>query len=150
VRRHIDEAGITLAELADSLVRTEAISFRQAHEVASKLARRMIDGGMTLSRIRSPSSSRYSPRRSAARAPARRRFPALHHAGAFHRRAHDAGGPRRRRSRRASRAIATRSRTKRTASGASPRASAPRKTCWRAKSPGASRARSQDAWRNWH
>ena len=51
VRRHIDEAGITLAELADSLVRSEAISFRQAHEVASKLARRMIDGGMTLSRI---------------------------------------------------------------------------------------------------
>jgi argininosuccinate lyase len=51
VRRHIDEAGVTLAELADSLVRTEAISFRQAHEVASKLARRMIDGGMTLSRV---------------------------------------------------------------------------------------------------
>jgi argininosuccinate lyase len=51
VRRHIDEAGITLAELADSLVRTEAISFRQAHEVASKLARRMIDGGVTLSKI---------------------------------------------------------------------------------------------------
>ena len=36
------------AELADSLVRTEAISFRQAHDVASRLARRMIDGGMTL------------------------------------------------------------------------------------------------------
>ena len=51
VRRHIDEAGITLAELADSLVRTEAISFRQAHEVASKLARRMIDGGMMLSEV---------------------------------------------------------------------------------------------------
>jgi argininosuccinate lyase len=51
VRRHIDEAGITLAELADSLVRTEAISFRQAHEVASKLARRMIDGGMTQSKV---------------------------------------------------------------------------------------------------
>ncbi len=51
VRRHIDEAGITLAELADSLVRTESISFRQAHEVASKLARRMIDGGLTLSKI---------------------------------------------------------------------------------------------------
>jgi len=51
VRRHIDEAGITLAELADSLVRTEAISFRQAHDVASKLARRMIDGGTTLSKI---------------------------------------------------------------------------------------------------
>ena len=54
VRRHIDEAGITLAELADSLVRTEAISFRQAHEVASKLARRMIDGGMTLSKVPFP------------------------------------------------------------------------------------------------
>ena len=51
VHRHIDEAGITLAELADSLVRTEAISFRQAHEIASKLARRMIDGGMTLSSV---------------------------------------------------------------------------------------------------
>jgi argininosuccinate lyase len=51
VRRHIDEAGITLAELADSLVRTEAISFRQAHEVASRLARHMIDGGMTLSKV---------------------------------------------------------------------------------------------------
>jgi len=51
VRRHIDEAGITLAELADSLVRTEAISFRQAHDVASRLARRMIDGGMTLSSV---------------------------------------------------------------------------------------------------
>lgn len=36
VRRHVDEAGITLAELADSLVRTEAISFRQAHDVASR------------------------------------------------------------------------------------------------------------------
>ena len=54
VRRHIDEAGITLAELADSLVRTEAISFRQAHEVASKLARRMIDSGTTLSKIPFP------------------------------------------------------------------------------------------------
>ena len=51
VRQHIDEAGITLAELADSLVRTEAISFRQAHEVARRLARRMIEGGMTLSTI---------------------------------------------------------------------------------------------------
>ena len=51
VRRHIDESGITLAELADSLVRTETISFRQAHNVASRLARRMIDGGMTLSTI---------------------------------------------------------------------------------------------------
>ena len=52
VRRHIDESGITLAELADSLVRTESISFRQAHEVASRLARRMIDGGTTVSTLR--------------------------------------------------------------------------------------------------
>ena len=51
VRRHIDESGITLAELADSLVRTEAISFRQAHDVASRLARRMIDGGTTVSAL---------------------------------------------------------------------------------------------------
>jgi argininosuccinate lyase len=36
VSRHIDEAGITLAELADSLVRNEAISFRQAHEVPAR------------------------------------------------------------------------------------------------------------------
>ena len=48
VKKHIDDAGITLAELADSLVRTEGISFRQAHDVASRLARRMIDGGITL------------------------------------------------------------------------------------------------------
>jgi argininosuccinate lyase len=54
VRRHIDESGITLAELADSLVRTEAISFRQAHDVASRLARRMIDGGTTISALPYP------------------------------------------------------------------------------------------------
>jgi len=51
VRKHIDEAGITLAELADSLVRCEGISFRQAHDVASTLARRMIDGGMMMSTL---------------------------------------------------------------------------------------------------
>ena len=54
VRRHVDESGITLAELADSLVRTEAISFRQAHEVASRLARRMIDAGTTVSTLPFP------------------------------------------------------------------------------------------------
>ena len=51
VHRHIDESGITLAELADSLVRTEAISFRQAHDVASRLARRMLDDGTSLSTL---------------------------------------------------------------------------------------------------
>jgi argininosuccinate lyase len=45
VRRHIDEACITVTELADSLVRAEGLSFRQAHEIAAKLARRMIDLG---------------------------------------------------------------------------------------------------------
>lgn len=45
VRRHIDEACITVTELADSLVRAEGLSFRQAHEIAAKLARRMIDTG---------------------------------------------------------------------------------------------------------
>ncbi len=45
VRRHIDEACITVTELADSLVRAESLSFRQAHEIAAKLARRMIDTG---------------------------------------------------------------------------------------------------------
>jgi argininosuccinate lyase len=45
VRRHIDESCITVTELADSLVRTEGLSFRQAHEIAARLARRMIDTG---------------------------------------------------------------------------------------------------------
>ncbi len=45
VRKHIDEACITVTELADSLVRVEGLSFRQAHEIAAKLARRMIDTG---------------------------------------------------------------------------------------------------------
>ncbi len=43
VRRHIEEACITVTELADSLVRGEGVSFRQAHEVAALLARRMIE-----------------------------------------------------------------------------------------------------------
>jgi argininosuccinate lyase len=45
VRRHIDESCITVTELADSLVRAEGLSFRQAHEIAAKLVRRMIDAG---------------------------------------------------------------------------------------------------------
>ena len=57
VKRHIDEAGITLAELADSLVRTEGISFRQAHDVASRLARRMVYSNPSID-----FTSRYSSR----------------------------------------------------------------------------------------
>jgi argininosuccinate lyase len=45
VRRHIDESCITATELADSLVRAESISFRQAHEVVSRLVRGMLERG---------------------------------------------------------------------------------------------------------
>jgi argininosuccinate lyase len=45
VRRHIDESCITATELADSLVRAEGISFRQAHDVVSRLVRGMLDRG---------------------------------------------------------------------------------------------------------
>jgi argininosuccinate lyase len=48
VRAHIAQSCITITEVADSLVRGEGISFRQAHEIAAKLARRMIDLGETL------------------------------------------------------------------------------------------------------
>ena len=141
VRRHIDEAGITLAELADSLVRTEAISFRQAHEVASKLARRMIDGGMTLSKV--PFTAFQEIFAAAIGRPARlseadfRRFTTPEHFIAV-RTMH--GGPApaplaasfaRYRAEIADEAQARSTR--------SPRASAPRKPCWRAKSPAASR-----------
>ena len=51
VARHIDASCITITELADSLVRVEGISFRQAHEVAAKLARRVVDGGETLATV---------------------------------------------------------------------------------------------------
>ena len=51
VRRHIDASCITVTELADSLVRVEGISFRQAHEVASRLARRVIADEGTLDTV---------------------------------------------------------------------------------------------------
>jgi argininosuccinate lyase len=51
VRKHIDESCIAITEFADSLVRTEAISFRQAHEVAAHVARRAIDSGRALSAL---------------------------------------------------------------------------------------------------
>jgi argininosuccinate lyase len=50
-RRHIDESCITITEVADTLVREEGISFRQAHEIASALARHMIAVGETLSTL---------------------------------------------------------------------------------------------------
>lgn len=47
-RRHIAESCITITEVADTLVREEGISFRQAHEIASHLAKRMIARQETL------------------------------------------------------------------------------------------------------
>lgn len=54
VRQHIAESCITITEIADSLVREENISFRQAHEIASTLARRMIAAGETLTTLPMP------------------------------------------------------------------------------------------------
>jgi argininosuccinate lyase len=45
VRRHIDESCITATELADSLVRAEGISFRQAHAIVSRLVHGMLERG---------------------------------------------------------------------------------------------------------
>ena len=51
VRQHIEESCVTMTELADSLVRVEGLSFRQAHEVASHLSRRMITAGAAPSTV---------------------------------------------------------------------------------------------------
>jgi argininosuccinate lyase len=51
VRQHIAESCITITEVADTLVREEGVSFRQAHEIASALARRMIAAGETLATL---------------------------------------------------------------------------------------------------
>ena len=51
VRAHIDAACITITELAETLVRTDGISFRQAHEVSAALARRVVAEKEKLSTI---------------------------------------------------------------------------------------------------
>jgi argininosuccinate lyase len=51
VRRHMDESGVTMTELADSLVRAEGISFRQGHEIAAALARHLVGTGTTASSL---------------------------------------------------------------------------------------------------
>ena len=48
VRRNSDAACITVTELADTLVRDEGLSFRQAHEVAAGTARAVIAQGVSL------------------------------------------------------------------------------------------------------
>jgi len=45
VRRHIEESCLTATELADSLVRAEGVSFRQAHEVVARLVKAMLSRG---------------------------------------------------------------------------------------------------------
>ncbi|HEV8307592.1 MAG TPA: argininosuccinate lyase [Methylomirabilota bacterium] len=45
VRRHIEESCLTATELADSLVRAEGVSFRQAHEVVARLVKGMLARG---------------------------------------------------------------------------------------------------------
>ena len=48
VKKNADAACITITELADTLVRTENLSFRQAHEVAAATARSVIDADKPL------------------------------------------------------------------------------------------------------
>ncbi|QMU59198.1 MAG: argininosuccinate lyase [Boseongicola sp.] len=48
VRRNADAACVTITELADILVRTEDLTFRQAHEIAAKTARAVISAGKPL------------------------------------------------------------------------------------------------------
>jgi len=49
VTKLIDASCITITELADSLVRHEGLSFREAHEVAAKVSQAVIAGGAGLS-----------------------------------------------------------------------------------------------------
>ncbi|MEO0914985.1 MAG: lyase family protein, partial [Pseudomonadota bacterium] len=48
VARNTDAACITITELADTLVRSEGLSFRQAHEIAAATARAVIAEGVPL------------------------------------------------------------------------------------------------------
>ncbi len=42
IKKHIEESYVTITELADSLVREEKISFRQAHEITSQLVKLLV------------------------------------------------------------------------------------------------------------
>lgn len=48
VRRNMDAACVTITELADTLVRDERLTFRQAHEIAATTARAVIAAGTPL------------------------------------------------------------------------------------------------------
>jgi argininosuccinate lyase len=49
VRRNIDASCITITELADTLVREEGLSFRQAHEIAAHVGRHVVAAASSLS-----------------------------------------------------------------------------------------------------
>jgi argininosuccinate lyase len=51
VRATIDAACLGMTELADSLVRQEGLSFRQAHEVAATLSHQLIEAGRGISSL---------------------------------------------------------------------------------------------------
>jgi argininosuccinate lyase len=51
VRRHIEQSYVTITEVADSLVRAEGISFGQAHDICSRLARHMGEHAQTLATV---------------------------------------------------------------------------------------------------
>ena len=94
VRRHIDESCITATELADSLVRAEGLSFRQAHEIVSRLVRGMLERGERFPTV--PYAVFVEAFAAVAgRAPGlgEADAPSLHHAGALRRGPHAAGRP---------------------------------------------------------
>ena len=59
VKQHIEESFVTITELADSLVRTEGLSFRAAHEVASLLVKDLIAQEKTLENVNNDRFSDY-------------------------------------------------------------------------------------------
>ena len=62
VQRNADAACVTITELADSLVRLEGLSFRQAHEIAADVARAVVEDGGSLA------ATGYAPFRESFRA----------------------------------------------------------------------------------
>jgi argininosuccinate lyase len=59
VRTNLDKSCATITELADSLVRREGLSFRQAHEIAAHVARAVVAAQTSLSGGFAPFSSAF-------------------------------------------------------------------------------------------
>jgi argininosuccinate lyase len=68
VQRNGDAACVTITELADTLVRDEALTFRQAHEIAAQTARACIAQGTSLSEGFAPFAQAFE--QATSRAPA--------------------------------------------------------------------------------